>query len=236
MCGRATVTDPEGIEQKFFGFSQRFVPSEWKARYNLNPREDIPVVHVDESGERSLRLMHWNFVPGHLATREQVMSFDSQYSTFNARIERVATAPTFRAAWKKQRCLVVVDGIFEWVGAKGAKTPHLIRRKDGRPFAMAGLWSVWRGDGAEDLWSCTIIVGPSAPWYTPFHHRMAVMLPPSSFDRWLDPSLTDATAVESALSSALFPHEEELEAVVVSRKINNPRYDAPDCLLPDAAA
>src|SRR3954462_10480540 len=140
MCGRATVTDPNGIEEKFYGFSKRFVPSEWKARYNLNPREDIPVVHADDSGDRALRLMHWNFVPGHLGTREQVMSFDAQYSTFNAKIERAAYAPAFRSAWRKQRWLVIVAGIFEWVGAKGAKTPHLIRRRDGAPFAMAGLW------------------------------------------------------------------------------------------------
>ena len=163
------------------------------------------------------------------------MSFDSKYSTFNARIERVSSAPTIRNAWKTQRCLVVVDGIYEWVGAKGAKIPHLIRRRDGAAFAMAGLWSVWRAHDGEELWSCTIIVGPSVEWYTPFHHRMALMLPPSSFDRWLDPSLTDPTAVESALSAARFPHADELEAVLVSRKINNPRYDAPDCLLPDAA-
>jgi len=234
MCGRATVTDPDGIEERVYGFSSRFTPADWKPRYNLNPREDIPVVHADESGARTLRLMHWNFVPGNLATREAVMAFDAQYSTFNARIERVSSAPTFRSAWRRQRCLVVVDGIFEWVGAKGAKTPHLIRRKDRRPFAMAGLWSVWRGHDGEELWSCTVIVGPSAEWYTPFHHRMAAIIPPSSFDEWLDPSLTDASAVQSTLSAAQFPHEEELEAVVVSKKINNPRYDAPDCLVPDS--
>ncbi|MBA3645620.1 MAG: SOS response-associated peptidase [Gemmatimonadaceae bacterium] len=236
MCGRATVTNPEGIEEKVYGFSTRFVPTEWRPRYNLNPREDIPVVHVDDSGERSLRLMHWNFVPGHLASREQVMSFDSQYSTFNAKIERAAIAPTFRSAWRKQRCLVVVDGIFEWVGAKGVKTPHLVRRRDRATFAMAGLWSVWRGHDGEELWSCAIMVGPSAEWYLPFHHRMAAILPPASYDAWLDPALTDAAAVEETLKAAPYSHSEHLESVIVSKRINNPRYDAPDCLVPDAAA
>jgi putative SOS response-associated peptidase YedK len=236
MCGRATVTDPDGIEEKFYGFSKRFIPADWKPRYNLNPREDIPVVHLDERGRRVLRPMHWNFVPGNLASREQVLAFDSQYSTFNARVERAATSPTFRSAWRRQRCLVVVDGIFEWVGLKGAKTPHLIRRKDRRPFAMAGLWSVWRAEDGEELWSCTVVVGPSAEWYTRFHHRMAALLPPSSYDAWLDASLTDAPAVDAALRAARFDHEKELEAVVVSKRINNPRYDAPDCLVPDSAA
>ena len=230
------MTNPEGIDETVYGFSERFVPSDWKPLYNLNPREDIPVVYVDDSGRRALRPMHWNFVPGHLASRDQVMAFDAQYSTFNAKVERAATAPTFRSAWRKQRCLVVVDGIFEWVGAKGAKIPHLIRRRDSATFAMAGLWSVWRGSDGEELWSCAIVVGPSTDWYTPFHHRMAVMLPPQRYDAWLDSSLTDARAVEETLKASSFPQSEALEAVVVSRKVNNPRYDSPDCLLPDAAA
>lgn len=235
MCGRATVVDPEGIEEPFYGFSKRFVPTDWKPRYNLNPREDIPVVHVDaESGERALRAMHWNLIPGHLKSRERVEAFDMQYSTFNARIERAADAPTFRNSWCRRRCLVVVDGIIEWVGAKGAKIPHRIRRRDGGSFAMAGLWDYWRGeDGGEDLWSCSVVIGPSAPWYSRFHHRMAFVLRPDSYDAWLDPGLTDAEGIANVLTTQTFPFDDELEAEVVSKRINNPRYDAPDCLIPD---
>lgn len=234
MCGRATVVDPNGIEQRFYGFSRRFVPSDWKPRYNLNPREDIPVVHLDpETGERALRPMHWNLVPGHLQSREQIRAFDSQYSTFNAKIERVATAPTFRASWRKQRCLVVADGIIEWVGAKGAKIPHLIRSRGGGSFAMAGLWSHWRGESEdEDLWSCTVVIGPCDDWYSRFHYRMAYLLRPESYDRWLDPDLTDPDAVRDLLEEQRFPLADEMEALPLSKRVNNPRYDEPDCLDP----
>lgn len=236
MCGRATVVDPNGIEERFYGFSKRFIPSDWKPRYNLNPREDIPVVHHDSgSGGRALRLMHWNFVPGNLKTREQVDAFDAQYSTFNAKIERVASAPTFRSAWRKQRCLVVVDGVIEWMGAKGAKTPHWIRRRDGGSFAMAGLWSEWRGSDGEERWSTTVVIGPSDSWYSAFHHRMAYLLHPDAYDRWLDPDYTDADGVASLIKSSPYPHQEELEAIPVSKRVNNPRYDAPDCLTLDKA-
>jgi putative SOS response-associated peptidase YedK len=232
MCGRATVVDPEGIEQRFYGFSKRFIAPDWKPRYNLNPREDIPVVHIDpESGERALRAMHWNLVPGNLGTREQIEAFDAQYSTFNAKIERVATAPTFRGAWRKQRGLVVVDGIIEWVGAKGAKIPHWIRKRDGGSFAMAGLWSVWRGKTeGDELWSCTIVIGQSDRWYLPFHHRMAYLLAPEMYDRWLDPELTNPDDVRKLIDEHPFSFDEEMEAVPISKRINNPRYDAPDCL------
>jgi putative SOS response-associated peptidase YedK len=237
MCGRATVVDPEGIEEQFYGFSRKFVPSDWRPRYNLNPREDIPVVYVErDSGERALRPMHWNLIPGNLKSREQIVAFDSQYSTFNAKIERIASAPAFRDPWRTQRCLVVVDGIIEWVGVKGSKIPHRISRRDGKSFAMAGLWSAWRpGSAGDELWSCTIVIGPCNEWYSRFHDRMAYLLPPESYDRWLDPELNEAEAVRAVLDVHPFPLAEEMVALPISKRINNPRYDAPDCLAaPDA--
>ncbi|HEY4672490.1 MAG TPA: SOS response-associated peptidase family protein, partial [Gemmatimonadaceae bacterium] len=117
MCGRATVVNPDGITEKLYGFTTKLVPSDWKPRYNLNPREEIPAVYYDPFLEqRVLRTMHWNFIPAKLAGKGKVADFDSHYSAFNARIETVASAPTFQDAWRSQRCLVVVDGIIEWVG------------------------------------------------------------------------------------------------------------------------
>src|SRR5215210_6103505 len=96
MCGRATVVNPDGIVEKVYGYTSRFVPSDWRPRYNVNPHQPIPVVYYDPFlKQRALRLMHWNLIPSRLATRADVDSFDSTYSTFNARIESVATAPTF---------------------------------------------------------------------------------------------------------------------------------------------
>ena len=155
MCGRATVVNPDGITEKVYGFTRKFVPSDWKPRYNLNPHEDIPAVYYDPFlREKVLRTMHWNLVPSKLESRDKVVAFDSQYSTFNARIETVASAPTFQESWRSQRCLVVVDGIIEWVGEKkGRKIPHLIRHRDRIPFAMAGLWSRWQDAASGDeLW------------------------------------------------------------------------------------
>ncbi|MDQ6718509.1 MAG: SOS response-associated peptidase, partial [Gemmatimonadota bacterium] len=118
-----------------------------------------------------------------------------------------------------------------------AKTPHLLRRRDGASFAMAGLWSAWRGDGSaeDELYSCSVVIGASDEWYAQFHSRMAYLLPPSAYDAWLDPELTDPAEVAKVLAGAPFPHDAELESIVVSRRVNNPRYDAPDCLVADAA-
>ena len=232
MCGRATVINPDGITEKVYGFTRRFVPSDWKPRYNLNPREPIPAVYYDPFlRERVLRTMHWNLIPSKLENREKVDAFDSQYSTFNARIETVASAPTFQDSWRSRRCLVVVDGIIEWVGEKGHKIPHLIRHRERRPIAMAGLWSNWRGNTDDDsVWSCTVLVKDADDWYSRFHDRMAVLLAPDAYDAWLDPQRKGGQL--ELLRNSAYHKDSELEYFPISRLVNNPAYDSPDCLDP----
>jgi putative SOS response-associated peptidase YedK len=232
VCGRATVVNPDGITEKLYGYTKKFTPSDWKPRYNLNPREEIPAVYYDPFlKQRVLRTMHWNLIPSKLATREKVADFDSHYSAFNARIETVASAPTFQQAWRSQRCLVVVDGIIEWVGEKRHKTPHLIRQRDHQPLAMAGLWSRWRDqrDG-EEIWSCTVIVRDADDWYQRFHDRMAVLLDRDAHDGWLDPAKKSGQL--EILGQSMKHRDTDLEYFPISRLVNNPGYDAPDCLEP----
>ncbi|MDP9204497.1 MAG: SOS response-associated peptidase [Gemmatimonadota bacterium] len=232
MCGRATVINPDGITEKLYGYTRKFVPSDWKPRYNLNPHEDIPAVYYDPFlRERVLRTMHWNLIPSKLESRDKVVAFDSQYSTFNARIETVASAPTFRESWRSQRCLVVVDGIVEWVREKKRKTPYLIRHRDRIPFAMAGLWNRWRNQkGGEELWSCTVIVKDADDWYNRFHDRMAVLLDPGCYDEWLDPEQKHEQL--AALNQSAYHRSGELEFFPISPLVNNSRNDSPDCLEP----
>ena len=164
MGGRATVINPDGSTERVYGYTKNFVPSDWKPRYNLNPHEQIPSVYFDPFlRERVLRTMHWNLIPSKLESRDRVNAFDTQYSTFNARIETVASAPTFEQSWKTQRCLVVIDGIVEWAGEKRHKIPHLIRRRDRAPFARAGLGSGWQGKpgGRGRWWSVPRVTAPA---------------------------------------------------------------------------
>ena len=231
MCGRATVVNPDGITEKVYGFTRKFVPSDWKPRYNVSPHQEIPVVYYDPFlKQRALRLMHWNFVPAKLASREKVNEFDSHYSTFNARIETAASAPTFADAWRTQRCLVVIDGMIEWVGGKRNRIPHLIRRRDGDSFALAGLWSRWSGGENDELWSCTVLVRDADAWYSRFHDRMASLISPRAYTHWIDPSRPDEQLAQ--LEREPYAGGDEFEFFPISRKVNSPRYDEPDCIAP----
>src|SRR5688500_10528940 len=112
MCGRATVVNPDGILEKVYGFTSKFVPTDWKPRYNLNPREEIPVVYFDPTlNDNVLREVLSYVTPSSLGSREDVDVHDTRYSWFDARVESVATAPTFRDPRRSRRCLVAVDGM-----------------------------------------------------------------------------------------------------------------------------
>ena len=147
----------------------------------------------------------------------------------NARAETVAEKPSFRKAFKQQRCLVIADGFYEWKREGKAKQPYYIRVKDHRMFCFAGLWERWEKDKDGPLETCAkLTIRPNAVM-EPIHHRMPVILQPHDYDMWLDPHIQD----KELLSSLLQPYPpNEMEAFLVSTMVNNPKNDSEQCIQP----
>lgn len=123
----------------------------------------------------------------------------------NARAETLATKGAFKPAFKRRRAIVPADGFYEWRAVPGAKRkqPHFIHRPDGEPYAFAGLWEVWKGDEADDrLRSTTIITTTANEPMAEIHDRMPVILPPSAWDEWLDPTNDDLDSLGRLLVPA----------------------------------
>jgi putative SOS response-associated peptidase YedK len=174
---------------------------------------------------RRLDLLRWGLVP-YWADDPGIGN-----RMINARAETVAEKPAFRDSFKKRRCLVVADGFYEWkkVGG-GLKQPYRIRRRDRLPFAFAGLWDRWRdrsAAGAPPLETFTILTTAVAPEIAELHDRMPVILEPAAYDLWLDRAVADP----GRLAPLLRPRGEALEAYPVSRLVNNPANESPDCLV-----
>ena len=95
-----------------------------------------------------------------------------------------------------------------------------IQRTDGEPLAFAGLWERRERPGEELLRSTTIITGPANERIAEVHDRMPMILPPSAWEQWLDPSFDDVGALQGLLT----PAPSQLFTVhPVSREVNNPR-------------
>jgi putative SOS response-associated peptidase YedK len=148
----------------------------------------------------------------------------------NARSESVADKPAFRSAFARRRCLVLVDGFYEWqqhgVPKGGKKQPYRIRRRDGQPFAFAGLWESWKGPKGgpeldQPLETATIVTTDANEVLKPLHHRMPVILAPEDYDAWMNPE-TPKDAAEALLRPC---PEDWLEAYPVSTRVNNVRNE-----------
>lgn len=218
MCGRFVSSSSATELADFFGADE--VGAELKESYNVAPSSDVYVVYED-GGTRRVDPFHWGLIP-HWAKDIKIGN-----RMTNARAETLAEKNSFKSSFAKRRCIVPADGFYEWrkVPGQKAKQPYLIRRADGDPLALAGLWEEWRGpdrDGAERLRSTTIITTTPNELLATIHDRMPVILPPSAWDRWLDPDVRDI----DELADLLVPAPSEILTMhPVSTEVNNVRND-----------
>jgi hypothetical protein len=138
----------------------------------------MAIRHVPQHALPEIAALRWGLVP-HWADDVKI-----GYRLINARSETAADKPAFRKAFRDRRCLILTDGFYEWQKLDGRKQPYYIRRREGKPFAFAGLWDRWN-KGEQPLESCTILTTDANELMRPLHDRMPVILDPADFDRWL---------------------------------------------------
>jgi putative SOS response-associated peptidase YedK len=227
MCGRFTLRTPLGLLVQQFLFESDAAPDlpGLVPRYNVAPTQITPIVRRSATGGRELALARWGLIPS-WAKDPKI-----GYSTINARADSVATKPVFRIAFKKRRCLVPVDGYYEWITEGKKKLPVLYEQPEHRPFALAGLWESWRGlagDAAEPLDTFTIVTTTANALASQVCDRMPVVLDAVDYDAWLDPQLMEA----DNLAYLMRPYEGELVASYVDPIVNNVKNDVPQCVQP----
>jgi putative SOS response-associated peptidase YedK len=220
MCGRFTLATPE--QDLAVQFNLPEIP-DLKPRYNIAPTQAVAAVRVPgPESDRELVMLHWGLIP--FWAKDPGLGA----RLINARSETVADKPAFRAAFRRRRCLVPADGFFEWQKQNG-KQPFFIRLKNGRPFAFAGLWERWQGEEGSAIESCTLLTTRPNELLRPLHNRMPVILHPHNYALWLDPDAQDVDALHRLLDP--YPSG-EMDAYPVSRYVNSPRNEGPDCIVP----
>ena len=206
MCGRFTIfADPDRLAERF----QAELPAEGlQPRYNAAPTQHLPVI-LNEVPP-AIQLLQWGLIPS-WAKDPAIGS-----RMINARAETLAEKPSFRAAFKKRRCLVLADGFYEWLQTPAGKQPMRITLASGEPFAMAGLWESWHAPDGSLLRTFTIITGEPNELVAPIHNRMPAILLPEHEAIWLD------NAAEPAIwQDILRPYPaQRMAAYPVSRRVN----------------
>jgi putative SOS response-associated peptidase YedK len=238
VCGRfVSSSSPERIAA-YFGAD--VAVESLGENYNVAPTNDIYGIVAEPDGARELQVFHWGLIP--VWAKERKIG----QRMINARSETLAEKPAFKGVFKKHRCIIPMDGFYEWApGVEGgprtkagklAKRPHFIHRVDGEPLAVAGLWSAWRdrseGPDAPWLHSATVVTTSANQVMSAIHDRMPVILPRAMWDMWLDPANQNIEMLARLLVPA---PDEVLEMHEVSTDVNNVRNKGSALVEPHAS-
>ena len=219
MCARITQQlSPDRIGD-LYGVRATLLPPERPPRYNGAPGQDFSACRVEPDGTHEIVLLRWGLVTS--------WARDARTGSrlINARAESVHYKPSFRAAFHLRRCLLPVDGWFEWKPRGSGKQPYYLSLADVSPLSLAALWERWDRGGAP-LETFTIITTAASTGLEDIHNRQQAIIDSRWFSDWLDPR----TPLPALLEMARVPHEGPFERRAVSTRVNSVRNDNPGVL------
>ena len=220
VCGR--ITQNLDLETLFtmYGLSASTPALNAAPRYNGCPTQDF-VAMRRRGEERTLVKLRWGLVP------TWAKDLEIGVKMINARSETVHEKPGFRSAFRRRRCVVPVNGWFEWRRESGEKQPYWIRPRNAEIFSLAGVWERW--DKGEDLAETFAVLTTSvSPALADIHHRQPVIVEDGDVDEWLDP----ASRADRLMEMARVAREGPFDRWPVSRAVNNARNNAPHLIEP----
>jgi putative SOS response-associated peptidase YedK len=196
MCGRYTLHTNKAKLAEAIALA---IPEEWEPDYNIGPgRETLSIASKGES-KPVVRMMHWG-----LRT--------PQNFHINARIETADTSPRFRESWHERRCLLPVNGFYEWYQDGITKQPYYIYPMDRSLHCFAGIW--FPSTNAGGTHACVVLTRSAQESIHHIHDRMPVILRSEQHNDWLNNRLAKCDMLTSSSDIELGMHP-------VSRRVNS---------------
>lgn len=221
MCGRYALYGP--VARLEVAFGARFDEQAFTPRFNAAPLQWLPVIRARPDGARVAEAMRWGLVPG-WAKDEAVAAH-----LINARVETLAEKPSFRAALRHRRCVVPVNGFYEWAAWPEGKQPFYVHAANDAPLGLAGLWERWtRPADGETLETFTIVTTTASEAVRPLHDRMPLILPPEEYGAWCDAGTSVDAVREMLAATSVTP----LASHPVGRAVGNVRRDDAELMRP----
>lgn len=212
MCGRSSLTKTEKeLEERFTAtfYSEDLERYNPLPNYNVAPTHYMPVITNNDCSH--FNIYRWGLIP--------FWAKDAKIGAtmINARIETIREKSTYSSAYEKRRCLVPLDGFYEWRRQGKEKIPFRIQTTNQEIFSCAGLWEKWINPEGKEVNSFTIITIPANKFMLQIHDRMPAILLPQNEKLWLDP-----IATRSDLDTVLEPYpSNDMKMYPVSQKVNS---------------
>jgi len=201
MCGRFTLTASLPQIKEHFTLQQAvaaLIP-----RYNIAPSQFVVIIK-----NNSLEFATWGFKMA-----------NSINSIINAKIETVLEKKCFNMAFKKQRCLIVASGFFEWKTIGTKKAPFYVQVKEQAILGFAGIF-------IKD--NCAILTTSvdQTKYKNAIHSRIPVIINKSNYHLWLN----QKTSIDVLRQSDLQINQEDFLMYPVSSQVNSPKFDNAVCI------
>ena len=194
MCGRyalsAMISD---IAEEFSTNSAPgiILPADW----NIKPTNDVYIIK-----NQAIEIASWGMIAHWSKSDDEAAK--SQSSAINARSESVHEKPTFKSAFRSNRCLLPATGYYEWASELGkykTKQPIYVSRDDEKLLAFSGIFQSWTSPSGKVIQSVAIITRQAVGQLAQVHSRMPVFLPRERWQDWMNPKINDVDKIRALM-------------------------------------
>jgi putative SOS response-associated peptidase YedK len=220
MCSRFVLKSPPKTISNLFKLEKTI---DWNPRYNIAPSQKIPAITRPlENKKREIKLLHWGFVASWTQGGRLLVNIQS---------ENIREKPILEESFEKWRCLIPVDGFYEWRHQAKETYPYYFQMNDQQPFALAGLWAPQKIDD-HTLEVCAILTTTPNDAVRAVHDRMPVIVSPKHYDLWLNSDdVRDFKEIEKLFEP--YPAY-EMKGYQVSSWANHVAHDDEKCIEPSS--
>jgi len=167
------------------------LPADW----NIKPTNDVYIIK-----NQAIEIASWGMIAHWSKSDDEAAK--SQSSAINARSESVHEKPTFKSAFRSNRCLLPATGYYEWASELGkykTKQPIYISRDDNKLLAFTGIFQSWTSPSGRVIQSVSIITRQAVGQLALVHSRMPVFLPRDRWADWMNPKINDVAKIRSLM-------------------------------------
>lgn len=239
MCGRARCcVSRDDILERFPSVKEWHRWKKYQPANNMSPGAFFPVIHINSSGDIVVTCMRWGLIPSFTKSDAS----PDYFRLFNCRSETAGEKSSFRRLLPSRRCIVLLDGFYEWVKSRDGKQPYYIYDTSS-PLYVAGLFDTWNplntsGNDRDDeeknvMYSFTLLTAPpNSEAMASIHDRMPLLLSASQALRWISAELTEGNNLLGDLVQQHNSTTNSLSMHPVTPRMNRASYESSDCIAP----
>jgi len=214
LPGRLAIYDDKAFKSDAKQLISNDMIGSLTAKYNIPPT--IPIPALLNNG--NYLYTHFGYLPSWASSKSSM--------NINARSESIYEKKTFRESFRFRRCIIPINGFFEWKVEDKEKTPYFVKDSSKEYMALAGIWDEYFEESLNmNIVTVALITCDANEKLGEIHHRMPVVLDKKDFNTWLKSD--DIVEVNKLFN--IYPSD-KLELFEVTNEVNKVLFNEPKCI------